>query len=291
MFEYEFMVRAMVAGLAAGIICPAVGVFLVMRRYSFMADTLAHISLAGVAAGALLGVYPAITTLGFALVAATVIEKLRSSQKLYGEAVLALMMSGGLAITVVLISMSRGMSIDIFGYLFGSILTVGPVDVLLIIGLGCVVLAAIFLLYKELYFISFDEESARVAGLPVDRLNFIFVLLVAVTVAVSMRIVGTLLVGALMVIPVLTALLVAGSFRGTFITSICLGVASVALGLTGSYYLGIAAGGAVVLTALTFFMLTLAGKRIHQAWQRRIMNAGQKKLKEELKLSQGDGSL
>lgn len=289
MFEYEFMVRAMTAGLMAGIICPAVGVFLVMRRYSFMADTLAHVSLAGVAAGSLLGVYPAATTLGFAMVAATVIEKLRSGQKLYGDAVLALMMSGGLAVAVVLISLSRGMSIDIFGYLFGSILTVGPADVWLIAGLGCAVLAAILLLYKELYYISFDEESARVAGLPVDRLNFIFVLLVAVTVAVSMRIVGTLLVSALMVIPVLTALLVASSFRGTFITAVFLGVVSVALGLTGSYYLGIAAGGAVVLTALAFFVLTMGGKRLHQAWQRRLLATGtEKKVKE--KLVTGDGS-
>jgi zinc transport system permease protein len=289
MFEYEFMVRAMLAGLVAGIICPAVGVFVVMRRYSFMADTLAHVSLAGVAAGALLGVYPAVTTLGFAMAAATVIEKLRSGPRLYGEAVLALMMSGGLALAVVLISLSRGMSIDIFGYLFGSVLTVSPGDLWLIAGLGCAVLAVIILFYKELYYISFDEEAARVAGLPVDRLNFIFVLLVAVTVAVSMRIVGTLLVSALMVIPVLTALLVAGSFRSAFITAVFLGVVSVALGLTGSYYLGIAAGGAVVLTALVFFVLTLGGKQLRQAWQRRLLAPGApKKVKEELVT--GDGS-
>jgi zinc transport system permease protein len=278
-FSYDFMVRALLAGLVIGLLCPAVGVFLVMRRYAFMADTLAHVSLAGVALGMILGVFPSLTTLGVTLAAAVGVERLRATGRLHGEAVLALMLSTGLALAVVLISLARGFNVDIMGYLFGSILTVGPADLLLILAVGAVALALLSFFYKELFFISFDEECARVAGLPVDRLNMLFILLVALTVTIATRVVGILLVSALMVIPVLTGQLFAGSFRCLFWLSLVLGVTVCFWGLILSYHLGTAPGGSIVLLAAAVFMLVQLGTAAWRAWQRRrLVNGTEEKL-------------
>ncbi len=263
MFHYDFIIRALVAGLAIGVVCPALGVFLVLRRYSFMADTLAHISLAGVALGLWLGAASAflpLLTLLVALLGALVVDRLRVRQKLSPEALLALVMSGGLALAVIFFGLARGSALDITSYLFGSLLTVGPGELRLILAVAGGVLVLLTLFYKEFYFICFDEESARVAGLPVDRLNLLFMFMVALTVAASLRVVGTLLVGALMVIPVLSALLVAGSFRQVVLISVGLGMLATLLGLTASYQGGLAAGGCIVLTAL-FFFGTIAGAK------------------------------
>lgn len=273
-FSYDFMVRALLAGLVIGLLCPAVGVFLVMRRYAFMADTLAHVSLAGVALGMILGVFPSLTTLGVTLAAAVGVERLRATGRLHGEAVLALMLSTGLALAVVLISLARGFNVDIMGYLFGSILTVGPGDLLLILAVGAVALALLSFFYKELFFISFDEECARVAGLPVDRLNVLFILLVALTVTIATRVVGILLVSALMVIPVLTAQLFSGSFRRLFRLSLVLGVTVCFWGLILSYHLGTAPGGSIVLLAAAVFVLVQLGTAAWRAWQRRRLVNG-----------------
>ncbi|HHW40460.1 MAG TPA: metal ABC transporter permease [Syntrophomonadaceae bacterium] len=256
MFQYDFMVRALIAGLAAGIVCPAVGVFLVLRRYSFMADTLAHISLAGVALGLWLGVASALSpflTLAVAVCGALLVDRLRTRERVSADALLALMMSGGLALAVVFFGLAGGAPVDVTSYLFGSLLTVGSRDVWLILSVAVCVLLLLALLAKEFYYVCSDEESARVAGLPVDRLNLLFILMVAVTVAVCLRMVGTLLVGALMVIPVLAALLVGRSFRQVVLISVIIGVTATLCGLTASYQLGIAAGGCIVITALLFF--------------------------------------
>ncbi|HHW43887.1 iron chelate uptake ABC transporter family permease subunit [Desulfofundulus thermobenzoicus] len=289
-FAYDFMIRALLAGLLAGLICPAVGVFLVLRRYAFMADTLAHISLAGVALGLILGIFPPVATLAVALTAALAVERLRAAGRLHGEAILALMMSSGLALAVVLISLARGFNVDVMGYLFGSILTVGPADLLLILVVGVVVLGMLAVFHKELFFISFDEECARVAGLPVDRLNVLFILLVALTVSVSIRVVGVLLVGALMVIPVLTAQLVAGSFKRLFWFSLVLGVTVSFWGLVLSYRLGTAAGGSIVLLAAAVFALVQAGTALRRARRRRLAAAAAGKVPLAVLGERGSGS-
>ena len=255
--EYGFMTRALIAGTVAGLLCPAIGVFLVLRRYSLMADSLAHISLAGIALGLVLGVYPLATALVVAVIAAVLMEWLRSERNLYSEATLAMFMATGLALALILLSLNRGLNANLFSYLFGSIIAVSWVDVASIVGLGLVVAVLIMLFYKELVFISFDEESARVGGLPVRALNMLLVVMAAVTVSIAMRVVGVLLVGALMVIPVITALQIAKSFRAALFSSMGLGVAAVLSGLTAAYQFDLAAGGAIVLAALAFFVLTL----------------------------------
>lgn len=271
MLYYDFMVRALLAGLIVGSICPAAGVFLVLRRYSFMAETLAHVSLAGAAVGMLLGIFPLITTVTVVVLVAVTVELLRSRQKLYPDALLALVMSGGLALAVVLFSMARGFNIDVMSYLFGSILTVTQLDLLLIIAVGLVVLGIIGFLFKELYFISFDEECARVAGLPVEWLNFIFILVVAGTISISVRLVGALLVSALMVIPVITAFLVSRSFKQAFYAAVFIGMTTTVFGLTVSYYLGTASGGTVVLLAVAIFSAVVAGKKLKSFSRQHIL--------------------
>ncbi len=260
-FEYSFMVRAFIAGSIIGILAPLIGAFLVARRYSLIADSLSHVSLAGVALGLTLGIYPVYTAIATSIVAAFFIERLRSSKRLSGESALAIFLSGGLAVAITLIGLARGFNVDLFSYLFGSITTVREVDVVVISVLGIVVGGTIIALYKELFFLSFDEEVAIVSGIPAKALNGVLMVMTAVVVALSMRIVGALLVGALMVIPVVSAMQIARSFRQTIFYAIGIGFVSVIIGLFVAYYLNIPAGGAIVLTCLAVLGLAMMYKR------------------------------
>ncbi len=253
-FTYSFMIRAFIAGSIIGVLAPLIGTFLVARRYSLIADSLSHVSLAGVAIGLTLGVYPVYTAIITSVIAAFFIEKLRTSKRLSGESALAIFLSGGLAVAVTLIGLARGFNVDLFSYLFGSITTVRQVDVAVIAALGVIVGGAVLALYKELFFLSFDEESAFVVGIPARILNGILVVMTAVTVALSMRIVGALLVGALMVIPVVSAMQFAKSFRQTMWYAVLIGFLCVIGGLFAAYYLNIPAGGSIVLSCLAVLL-------------------------------------
>lgn len=262
-FQYGFMLRALAAGLMIGTIAPTIGVFLVLRRLSLIADTLAHIALAGVALGLLAGLHPALGALAVAVVGAVGIERLRVAGRLYGEAALAIFLSGGLALAVVLIGLGRGFTVDLFSYLFGSITAVQPRDLWVTLGLGLVVLGTVAVLYKELFAITFDEEAARVQGVPVDALNLLMTFLVAVTVVVAMRVVGVLLTSALIVIPAASALRLARSFRSALYIAVVYALIAVFIGVTVSFYLNLAAGGAIVLAAIVLFTGTTLAVRPH----------------------------
>ena len=256
-FQYSFIVRAYEAGIIIGIIAPLIGIFLVLRRYSLIADTLAHVSLAGVAIGLLFKINPLITAIAAALLSSLAIEKLRISKKVFGESALAIFLSGSLALAIVLISLGRGFNTNLFSYLFGSITTVNQTDVYIIAVLGLIVIAAIILFYKELLFITFDEEAAQVSGIPARFINILLIILAGLTVALSIPIVGVLLIAALMVIPVVTAL----QFHTSFIKTIFIGegvsLFSVILGIFVSYYLNLSTGGTIVLISIAFFILSL----------------------------------
>lgn len=247
------MQRALLAGAIIGTIAPLIGVFLVLRRLSLIADTLSHVALAGVAGGLLFRAHPLVGALVASVAGAIGIERLRVSGRLFGETALAIFLSGGFAVAVVLISLGNGFNTDLFSYLFGAITAVQPSDLALIAALGLVVLTALGTLHKELFAITFDEESARVQGVPVDAINLLLTVMTAVTVVVAMRIVGILLTSALMVIPAATALRIAASFRHTLIAAVACSLTAVALGMVASFYLDIAAGGAIVLVALVLF--------------------------------------
>ncbi len=249
------MIRAFIAGIAIGVVAPLIGTFLVARRYALIADSLAHVSLAGVALGLLLGINPIVGALAVALTAAVIIEKLRSSGRLSGEIALAMFLSSGLATTIVLIGLARRVNVDLFSFLFGSITTVQTADLKVMLVLAAVVLGLVGLLYKELVYVSFDDEQAKVSGLPTTLLNQALVLLAAATVVLSLRIVGGLLIGALMVIPVAAAMQVSRSLKRTIGLAILFGLIAVIVGLFAAFYLNLAAGGMIVLVALALFAL------------------------------------
>jgi zinc transport system permease protein len=166
LFQYDFIIRGFEAGIIIGLIAPLIGIFLVLRRYSLIADTLSHVSLAGVAIGLLLKVNPIITAIAAALISSLAIERLRLSKKVYGESALAIFLSGSLALAIVILSLAHGFNTNLFNYLFGSIVTVKQTDIYIILGLGVVVMLTLLAFYKELVYVTFDEEAAEVSGIP-----------------------------------------------------------------------------------------------------------------------------
>ena len=260
-FQYNFIVRGIEVGMIIGAIAPLIGIFLVLRKYAMIADTLAHVSLAGVALGLLLKINPLFTAIGVATVSSIAVERLRLSKKVYTDSALSIFLSGSLALAIVLISLSKGFSVDIFNYLFGSIVTVRALDLYLISALGIGVIVAVVGFYKELVFITFDEEAARVAGIKVRFISTLLVVLSALTVSLAIPIVGTMLIAALVVIPVVTALQLRKSFLATIIYAEITSVLSVLVGIISSYYLNIPAGGAIVIVTVLTFLGALIYKR------------------------------
>jgi len=257
MLESEFMRLALGAGAVVGVLAPAVGFFLVQRRQSLVGDGIGHVAFAGVAAGILLDVPPVLTALVAAVAGGAAIELLRARGGTAGDQALALVFYTGIALGVVLVSLAGALDVDLFQYLFGSILTVTRADLVVIAVLGAVGLATVGLLYRPLAGVAVDEEGARVAGVPIGALNIAVAALAAVTVALSMRVVGILLVAALMVLPVSAATRVAWSMRSAFLLSMAIGLASALAGLTVSYYADLPPGGTIVLVASAAFVVAL----------------------------------
>lgn len=259
-FQYDFMVRAFIAGTAIAVIAPLIGMFLVVRRYSLMADTLAHVSLVGVALGLLTRTQPVVAAIVTSVLAAIGIETIRRSKGLFGESVLALFLSGSLAIASVLMSLANGFNANLLSFLFGSITTVQPADVAIIVALAAAVFLVILALYKEFFAIAFDEELATASGIRAQVFSTLLVILAAVAVSLAMRIVGILLIGALMVIPVIAAMQFGRSFRKTHVIAIIISLLSVFLGLFLSYFFGLASGGTIVIITLGVFLVSLLAK-------------------------------
>jgi len=257
--QYGFMQRAFIAGIAIALFSAAIGLFLVLRRMALLGDGLAHISFGGIAAGMLFGFYPIISAIVFSVMAAFGIQKLKQ-MKIYSDSAIAIFFSFGLALGVVMISLSHGFNADLFSYLFGSILAVNTMDIFLILAFGIGILFTICIFYKELLFITFDEYSARASGIPVEKLDTVLMVLAAVAVVLSMRIVGILLVSSLMVIPPSTALLVCRGFKQAIIISMIIAASAVMAGLVLAYYFDLAAGGAIVMVLAAAFSMALVCK-------------------------------
>jgi zinc transport system permease protein len=256
MFESEFMRLAFATGAVVGVLAPAVGFFLVQRRMSLIGDGIGHAAFAGVAAGYLLDLSPVLTALIASVAAAIAVEWLRAKRQTAGDQALALVFYTGIAAGVVLVSAAGALDVDLFAFLFGSILTVTTDDLIVVAVLGGLGLAAIALLYRALAAVVLDEEGARVAGVPIGRLNVFVAVVAALTVALSMRVVGILLVAALMVLPVIAATRIAWSMASTVLLSIGLGLASVLGGLTIAYHADLPPGGTIVLLAAGAFAIT-----------------------------------
>jgi zinc transport system permease protein len=257
-FDRDYMQLALAAGLVVALCAPLIGTYLVEKQLSLLGDGLGHLAFAGVAAGLLLAVSPLWTALVVTVVGALALELLRIRGKASGDLVLALFFYGGIAAGAVIASRATatGTSVNVLPYLFGSILTVTPGDVWMVVGLGAVVMACLAVTGRALFAVVIDEQSARVTGLPVATLNLLLVALTAVVIVAATQVVGTLLVAALMVLPVASARLVARSFRITIVLSVVVGVVSVVAGLAAARVWDLAPGGSIVLTAAAVFVVT-----------------------------------
>jgi zinc transport system permease protein len=262
MLDLEFMRLAFGAGIVVGILAPTVGFFLVQRELSLIGDGIGHVAFAGVAAGYLLGISPTWTALVAAVAGAAAIEWLRARRRQAGDQALAIVFYTGIALGVVLIASAGALNANLFAYLFGSILTVTRADLVVIASLGLGALLLVGVLLRGLVAVSLDEEGARVAGLRVGLLNALVSMLAALTIGVSMRIVGILLIAALMVLPVAAAQRVAWSLRSTIAVAIGFGLASVLAGLTLSYYADLPPGGTIVLTGAALFLVASVGEAV-----------------------------
>jgi zinc transport system permease protein len=267
---YAFMQRAYLSGLVVAVICPTIGIYLVLRRLSMIGEMFAHVSLAGVALGMLARIYPLGIALSISLLAAAALETLRRSYRVFTDLAIAIIISAGVSLAVILISLSRAFNADLFSYLFGSVIAISRQDLTLITAVGCAVVLLVSLFQKELFYIAFDEEAARASGVRVDLVNFLFMAATALTIAVSMRVVGMLLVSSLITVPVAAALQVGRSFRATVLFSYAFALLSVVFGLFFSYHANLAPGGSIVMTSVFLFLLAAVSRKLAGAGVKRI---------------------
>lgn len=257
-----FVQRALVAGSFIALLCSTLGVFLVLRRLSLIGDGLAHATFGSVALALFLGVAPLYVSIPVVMLCALGILKLTERFRLYGDAAIGVISSLGIAGGVILSSLAGGFNVDLFSYLFGSILSINQAEVAMSVGLAVAAIIMLSLFYHDLVSITFDEESARASGVPTALINTLFVLLTAVTVVLSMKVVGIMLISALLILPAVTALQFARSFRATMVVAGLAAVLSVLSGILISFYLDLPTGATIILVNFVFFSLGLYYRRI-----------------------------
>jgi zinc transport system permease protein len=269
LFRYEFLQNAFLTGIFIGFICPLLGVFIVVRRMSLIADALSHVTLAGIAASMYvqkqffpyIGLNPLYFGMGFSVIGALFIERLRSVYKHYEELAIPIIMSAGIGLGVIFISLADGFNTDLFSYLFGSLSAVSHSDLFAVIIISLAVLGIVIGLFKQLFLLSFDEEYGKTTGLPIKWIHYTFIILVALVIAISMRIVGVLLVSSLITLPVAASIRLSKSFKQTVFLSILFGEISVIGGLVTAYYLDLAPGGSIVMIAVLILIFSIVKKR------------------------------
>jgi len=268
--SYEFLQNAFLSGLIIGVIAPLLGLFIVVRRLSLIADALSHVALAGIAGSLYLSqqvlFFSALNPVYFGIASAVggslLIEKLRGAYRHYEELAIPVIMSAGIGLGAIFISLSKGFGSDLIGYLFGSVSAVSRQDLLVVIVIGIIVISYIRFLYKELFVLSFDAEYAKVSGINSRYIQMVFMIITALVIGASMRIVGILLVSSLMTIPVAAAIQLAKSFKSAMIYSIIFGELAVIIGLVSAYHLDIAPGGTIVITSVLLLLVVLGWKKI-----------------------------
>jgi zinc transport system permease protein len=267
--EFGFMQRALITGLAVAVTCSVIGLFLVLRRQSLFGDAISHVAFGGIAIGLFINLYPIWTAFIVSIFGALGITKLRESTKIPPDSAIAVLLTSGLAVGVVLIGLAGGFTLDLYSFLFGSILLVSPQDTLTILILSAAVLSIISVIYRKLLYVTFDEQQAKVSGIQVTNLNYLFIVLASITVITSIRLVGVLLLSSLVVIPNITAIMFGKGFKKTLLISFLIAVYSVLGGIIISYYLNLAPGGTIVLMSIATFFATLIAKHSIIAIKRR----------------------
>lgn len=270
LLNYEFLQNAFLAGIVIGLIAPLLGVFIVVRRLSLIADALSHVTLAGIAGSLYLSqTFVGLATLNplyLGIVAAVggsmLIERLRRLYKHFEELAIPIIMSAGLGMSAIFISLAQGFSTDLFSYLFGSVSAVSRQDLYIVIGIAIIVVLFIYLLYKELFVLSFDDEYAKASGLPTKIIHTLFMIITALVIAASMRIVGILLVSSLITLPVAASIRIAKSFKQTIVYAIVFGELAVIIGLVSAFYMNLAPGGTIVVTSIIILLIVIVAKKI-----------------------------
>ncbi len=264
-FQYDFLQNAFLSGMVIGLLAPLLGVFIVVRRLSLIADALSHVTLAGIAGSLYLSqtfvglatLNPLYLGIGSAVLGSVLIEKLRVVYKHFSELAIPIIMSAGLGLSAIFISLAQGFSTDLFSYLFGSVSAVSRQDLWIVIGIALIVCLFIFAFYKELFVSSFDGDYARASGLKTKHIQMLFMIITALVIAASMRIVGILLVSSLITLPVAAAMRVAKSFKHMVIYSMVFGEISVIVGLVSAFYLDLAPGGTIVITSIIILLIIM----------------------------------
>lgn len=264
MLHYNFMQNALMASIFISILCPTIGVFLVLKRYSMMGDALSHASLAGVAVGLVFGYNPILSSFIFTSLFGVVIEFLRDYYKKYAEVILVIVMTLGVGIAITLISMGKT-NANVNSYLFGSILTVSTTELCTVFILSIISVIILCVFFNQLLYITFDEDGAKIMGVKVKLLNYIFALLVGATVSVSIRIMGILVISSMIAMPVAAALQLHKGFKVTLIFSIIFGFVDVIIGLILSYYIDSAPGGTIALTSVALMLVIIIIRRLTKA--------------------------
>lgn len=262
MLQYSFMQNAVFVSVCISILCPCIGIFLVLRRYSMIGDTLSHASLAGITLGLLLNQNPVLGAFVFTSVCGALIEFLRGYFKKYTDLILTIVLSLSVGTAITLISSGK-LHANADAFMFGSILTVTQFDMVMVAVLSTVSVLTVIFLYHQLLYIAYDEEAAKVAGVRVRLINYVFSILVASAISVSIRIVGVLVLSSMIALPVATALQLGKSFKLTLIFSIVFSVVDIMLGLFISYYLNVAPGGFTALVSVAVLLAVLIGKKIY----------------------------
>ena len=260
--QYGFMQRALISAVAISIICSLIGLFLVLKRHSLFGDALAHVAFGGISLGLFTGIYPLWTAYIVAILSAVGVNKLRESTRIPPDASIAVLLTSGLAVGVILISISGGFTLDLFSFLFGNILLVSNEDVIMILITDAIVIPLIYIFYRKLILIIFDEKQAKVSGLHVTWINTLFIILASITIIASIRLVGVLLISSLIVIPNITALLLGKGFKKTMIVSCLISVFSVIFGIVASYYVNLAPSGTIVLTMVAMLLAVIMVKNL-----------------------------
>ncbi|WJY28479.1 MULTISPECIES: metal ABC transporter permease [Sporosarcina] len=267
---YGFLQNAFLSGIIIGIIAPMLGLFIVVRRLALIADALSHVSLAGIAGSLYLsqqvalfaGLNPVYLGMTAAVGGSLLIERLRRAYRNFEELAIPIILSAGIGFGAIFISLAKGFGADLVGYLFGSVSAVSRQDLAVVTILALVVFVFIYLFYKELFTLSFDADYSKASGIKGRWIQMLFMVLTALVIGASMRIVGILLVSSLMTLPVASAIQVAKSFKSAMLLSVLFGEVSVVAGLVSAYYLDIAPGGAIVVTAIVILLAVLLGKRL-----------------------------
>lgn len=264
-FQYEFMQKAFIVGILISIITPCIGTVVVLKRLSMIGDSISHSSLAGVTAGLVAGINPILGAVTFSVIAALLIERVRKVFVGYSEIAIAIITSAGIGLAGVLSGFVKS-NVTLSSFLFGSIVAISNFELYMVIILSIVVITTWVFLYKELFYIIFDEESARLAGVPTGVINFIFTLLIAITISISSRTVGILMISSLMVIPVASAMQVAKSYKQTTVISVLIAVFSTLTGLFISYYANFKPGGTIVLVNVLILFIILMYKKVSKCF-------------------------